>query len=136
MGSALTGSADSARVVPMCWRQNDLAADDDLVHLAAQALAKDERTRRETIFAAESWCHPERPMCSSKGLRLPRSAGQVPSVRASNYIERWVRRRPQNDVQPSIAKKFEAICRWGVKQVIINHNRRGRPRRGGQLPDR
>jgi hypothetical protein len=141
--------ADSAlRQVPgVLAVQNDLVADDDLVNLVAQALAKDERTRHETIFVAVN-----HGVVILSGLRnsskaraaAEECAGQVPSVRGvSNYIEApgaVVDAVQERIVQPSIGQEvFASDMSLGrVEQVIINpHNRRVVAMVvRGQFPDR
>ena len=113
--------------------QDDLVADDDLVNLVAQALANDERTRRETIFVAAS--HGVVILSglynSAKGRSAAEAcAGQVSSVRGvSNYIEApdtVVDAAQERVLQPRIGQEVLAsdMSLGRVEQVIINRENR------------
>jgi osmotically-inducible protein OsmY len=141
--------ADSAvREVPgMREVQNHLVADDDLVNQVAQALARDERTRRETIFVAVnqgvvilSGLHNS----SKARAAAEECAGQVSSVRGvSNYIEALgavVDAAHERVVQPLIGQEvFASDMSLGrVERVVIDPTNRRVVAAvvGGQLPSR
>jgi len=114
--------------------RNDLVADEDLVNLVAQALARDERTRRGTIFVAVN-----HGIVILSGLRnssvaraaAEKCAAQVPGVRGvSNYIGTPgvpVDDTEQHVVQPRVGQEVLAsdMSLGRVEQVIIDpQNRR------------
>jgi len=114
--------------------QNDLVTDDDLVNLVAQALAHDERTRRETIFVAVS--HGVVILSGQRNSAKARAAAEecaarVSSVRGvSNYIEApgiVVSENEQHVLQPRAGQEVLAsdMALGRVKRVIVDpHNRR------------
>jgi len=128
--------------------QNDLVADDDLVTLVAQALARDERTRHETIFVAVS--HGVVVLSGLRNSSTARAAAQertaeVPYVRGvSNYIEApdtlLDDHAEQHVIQPRVGQEVFAsdVALGRVERVIINpHNRRVEAMVvRGQFPDR
>ena len=123
------------REVQGVWEvQNELVADDDLVNLVCQALALDERTRRETIFvAARHGVIVLSGLGNRAGTRWAAGecAVRAPNVRSvSNYIEVTgirVDDAEQHSLPVRVGQEVFAsdMAVGRVEQVIINpHNLR------------